>query len=388
MDELAARVAREAVVLEGRSVGVAAVDRRPGRTREVAAHASAAFDRSGDGAGNAPTRADDAPGFVGAEAEDLGRSAVLGDAGAGCGQRQVGILRGAGAIMDPILQMVRVRAAELATEVVVAHAVLGAAGFEAERMRPRVEPEIVAAEFEGGEFGAEQAGDLAAVAAAGEEVDALVGAPLHAVRHPLDVDQLHPRAEAREDLFAVIGDAMAGAVLEAPDVGRRDDVEAAVSPDESGRPGQVVGEDAAGLVIAVAVLVFQHRHAAEVRDLVAAFGVVDHLADEHPAAFVEADRDRVADLRFVRGQLELEAGLHLPGRNGRGGLDGGVAGELFRGIDRRRALGFPVGLLVGRRALDAVGREGGQAGQGQQGDAKGRAHGLFLGAPWRERRPT
>ena len=88
-------------------------------------------------------------------------------------------------------------------------------------------------------------------------MDALVGSPLHAVGHPLDIDEFHARAETREHLLAVIRDALARAVFEAPDVGRRDDVESAIGPDESGRPGEVVGEDAAGLVVAIAIFVFE-----------------------------------------------------------------------------------------------------------------------------------
>ena len=104
-------------------------------------------------------------------------------------------------------------------------------------MRLRVEPEVIAAEFEGGEFRTKQAGDLAAVASAGEEMDALVGSPLHAIGHSLDVDEFHPRAETREHLHAVVSDAFAGTVFKAPDVGRRDDVESAVGPNQSSWPG-------------------------------------------------------------------------------------------------------------------------------------------------------
>ena len=62
------------------------------------------------------------------------------------------------------------RGEHLAAVVVEAHPVLGAAGLETELMGLRVEPEVVAAEFEGGQLGAEQAGNLAAVAAAGVAV--------------------------------------------------------------------------------------------------------------------------------------------------------------------------------------------------------------------------
>ena len=79
VDELTARVAREAVVLEGRPIGIAAIDRGSRRTSEVTADPAAAFDGSRDRAGDTPSRADDAPGFIGTDAEDFGGAAVLGD---------------------------------------------------------------------------------------------------------------------------------------------------------------------------------------------------------------------------------------------------------------------------------------------------------------------
>ena len=279
--------------------------------------------------------------------------------------------------MDPVLQVVRVGAAEFPAEVIVAHPVLGTAGFESESMGQRVEPEIIATEFERGELGAQQAGDLAAVTAAGEEMDALVGSPLQAVGHPLDVDDLQSRAEAREDLLSMVGHAFARAVFEAPEIRRRQDVETAVGPEQPRGPGQVVGEDAARLVIPVAVLVLEDRDAAEVRDLVAAFRVVDHLADEHPAAFVEADRDRIADLRFVGRQLEFETRFHFPG-SGRGSrFDGRIARQLLGGVYFRRAFGSTVGFFISRRGLDAVGCAEQRAKQDrQQGEyATGGTHG-------------
>ena len=224
MDELAAGVAREAVVLEGRTIGVAAIDCRARRPGEVTAHATATFHGTRDGSRDAPAGAHDTPRFIGTDAKDFGRAAVFGDAGSRGGQGKERVLGEAGTIVDPVLEVVGIRAGELTPEVVEAHPVLSATGFQAKRMRLRVEPEVIAAEFEGGEFRTKQAGDLAAVTAACEEMDALVGPPLHAIGHPLDVDEFHPRTETREHLLAVIGDALAGAVFEAPDVGRRDDV--------------------------------------------------------------------------------------------------------------------------------------------------------------------
>jgi hypothetical protein len=52
--------------------------------------------------------------------------------------------------------------------------------------------------------------------------------------------------------------------------------------------------------------------------------VVDHLADKHAAALVEADRDGIAHLRLVRGEAaSLKPFFTLPGGDGVFGLHGG-----------------------------------------------------------------
>ena len=106
MDELAARVAREAVVLESRPIGIAAIDRGTRRTGEVTAHATAAFHCSRDRTRHAPTRAHDTPRFIGADAKDFGRAAVFGDADPRGGQGKERIPGEAGAIVDPVLEVV------------------------------------------------------------------------------------------------------------------------------------------------------------------------------------------------------------------------------------------------------------------------------------------
>ena len=56
-------------------------------------------------------------------------------------------------IINPCLQMVRVRAAKFATVVVEAHPVLSAATFETEFVRVGIKPEIASAQFLGWQVG-------------------------------------------------------------------------------------------------------------------------------------------------------------------------------------------------------------------------------------------
>ena len=106
VDELSAGVAREAVVLEGRTVGIAAIDRRARRPGEVTAHATATFHSTRDGSRDAPAGAHDTPRFIGTDAKDFGRAAVFGDAGSRGGQGKERILGETGAIVDPVLEVV------------------------------------------------------------------------------------------------------------------------------------------------------------------------------------------------------------------------------------------------------------------------------------------
>ena len=239
MDELSSGISGEGVVHEVLSECVSAIDGGAGGAGEVSADASAAFDHAFDYSCDAPAGADDAPWFVGADAEDLCGTAVCGDA----------VSRGLHAfgeesiVGDPVLEVVGVGAGELSTEVVEGHPVLSAAAFESEFVGEGVEPEIAAGDFFGGLLGAFWRGDNSAVAAAGEEMDSVILSPLEAVEHALDVEEFETGAEAREDNRAMLGMAVLVAVFKPPDIGGCGDVEPVVGPDEAGWPREVVRED-------------------------------------------------------------------------------------------------------------------------------------------------
>ncbi len=107
---------------------------------------------------------------------------------------------------------------------------------------------------------------------------------------PCTFSNFSPLPKPGEYDLAHVRLSVAVGVLEKIDIRRGDDVDAAVRADDAGGPRQIVGEDGARLVVAVAVLVLEHRDAAEVRRHIAHLRVVDHLDDEHAAALVEATR--------------------------------------------------------------------------------------------------
>ena len=357
VDQLAAGVAGKRVVHEIVAIGVAAKDRRTRGAGEIAADAAAALDDSLDHAANAPPGADDPPGLVGTDPVDLGGAAIRRDALPRRRQGQEGILPRIAVSVDPILQVVGIRAGKLPAVVVKAHAILRAAAFEAEFVGARIKPEIAGAEFDFGQFRAFQILDFAPVATAGLDVDAIVLTPLGAVHQRLHIEPFQAGAETGEYLFTNFRATVAIAVLEPPDVGRRADKDAAVRPDHAGRPRDVVGKDGAGLVDAVAVLVLEHRDPAEVRLDVPHLGIVDHFAHEHPAVFVEGNCDGIAHLGLVGGEFQLEAGLDLPRRNRVFRLDRRVVRQLLRGIEGHGGFRLAVGLPVGVAKLNVVGGE-------------------------------
>ncbi len=79
VDEIAAAVGNESIIQVFLGVGVAAVDGESGGAGEVATGASAAFDDAFDRAADTPLGADDAPGFVRADAVHRGGRAVIGN---------------------------------------------------------------------------------------------------------------------------------------------------------------------------------------------------------------------------------------------------------------------------------------------------------------------
>ena len=161
-------------------------------------------------------------------------------------------------------------------------------------------------------------------------MDLVVRTPLQRVRQALHVQRFRLGLEPGEDDLALLRAAVAVVILEANEVRRGEDEEAAVGPDERGRPGEIVGEDRGLVVDAVAIGVLEHAHAAEVRRHLALLGVVAHLEHEHAAVFIEANGDRARDERLAGGQLDVKAGAHLEGRRRVFCLHGGKAWQLFR----------------------------------------------------------
>ena len=154
MHELSPRIPRERIIYKICPVGIATINCRARGAREIAAHSSATFHHAFDDSSDAPASANDAPGFVGTQAENFGRPAIGRDT---LMRGRHGVERiplGKFFVIDPRLEMVRVRAAKFAAVVVEAHPVLGAAAFEAEFVRVGIKPEIASAQFLGWQVGA------------------------------------------------------------------------------------------------------------------------------------------------------------------------------------------------------------------------------------------
>ena len=82
--------------------------------------------------------------------------------------------------------------------------------------------------------------------------------------------------------------------------------------------------------------------------------VVIHFAHKHASALIEADGDRIAHLRLMRGEPQLEALLHLPGADGVLWLDSGIAWQILRRIYCHGVLCFTIGFGVGRLRFDPI----------------------------------
>ena len=137
--------------------------------------------------------------------------------------------------------------------------------------------------------------DLAAAVAVGA-VDPAVEAELEAV----DPVLLVPLAEAREEDLAVVGLAVAVAVLGVEDVGRAGDEHAVAPGHDAGRERQAVEEVGRLVVPAVAVGVFEDPDDAPRLPLaVDAERVVAHLDDPELAVGAPVEGDRVLDQRLA-----------------------------------------------------------------------------------------
>src|SRR5882762_2389184 len=98
--------------------------------------------------------------------------------------------------------------------------------------------------------------------AAGRSMNAIVQAPDERIEHPLDIDSFHAFSKTDKDGFTDICFAVAIGVFQIKNVGRGSNENAAVITENRRRPGQVISEDGAFLIDAVAVGVFQHADTA------------------------------------------------------------------------------------------------------------------------------
>ena len=328
VNEVSSGIADERVADELRGEGVAPVDRPPRRTGEIAGRAAASFHHARHLAGDAPMGADDAPRLLGAEPEDFGSGPVDGDVHQRGHRLEKGVPPRVAFLKDVGHEMPAVARGEAASGVVEAHAVLAAAGGGLHHQGLWIEDEVPAAKVDLVGERARRRRDPASVRA-GRSMDAIVEAPEKTVGQGLHVQAGHARAEAGEDHLALIGPAIAVRVAEPEDVGRGRDEDAAARTDDGRGPREAFGVDGGFVEPSVAVGVLEQADASQL--FVAAFGVVPHLDDEHPAVLVEGGGDRIAHEGFGRDEFQLEAGLHLEGAQRVGGLDGGKTGKVVGG---------------------------------------------------------
>src|SRR5207248_280193 len=114
-------------------------------------------------------------------------------------------------------------------------------------------------------------------------------------------------------------------------VRRGSDEDAAMVAEDCGWPGQVVREDGAFVENSIAIGIFEYSDASQMRDLLAAFGVIDHFHDEHASALVEGEGNRADDVWLASDQLDVEAFLDLERFEGLFRLDRGNARQVIGG---------------------------------------------------------
>ncbi len=345
MDEIGSAIGDEDIAGDIGRVGIAAMDGGAGGAGEVAGGSATAFDGALDEAGDAPTGAQDAPGFIGGTTEDGGGGAIGGDAHPGGGEGIEGIVGEVGIVIDDLLEVIGIGADEAATGGVKGHAVLTAAGGGFETEGSGIEGEIATAQGDGGgrgildavtfEPGAGEGGIDALHATggeAGDAVDALVEAPMERIEHRLDIEFGGIQggavgAEPGKDPFLHIGAAIAVGVLQVPDVGSGPDEDAAVPAGDGGGPGQTGGEEGGGIDATVEIVIGEFADRAEA--FVAALGVIAHLDDPGGAGFVEGEGDGIGDQGFGGDELGGEAGTDVEGLESEMGRGGGDAGKLI-----------------------------------------------------------
>ena len=218
-------------------------------------------------------------------------------------------------------------------------AVLGLAALGLELARVGLEPEVAALDVH--RLARLERADRAAAVAVGP-VDPAVEAELEAVEPVL----LVALGEPGEEDLAMVGLAVAVAILGVEDVGRRGDEHAVPPGHEAGGKRQAVEERRRLVVAAVAVRVLEEPdHAAGLALAVDAQGIVAHLDDPELAVGAPVQRDRVLDQGLAGGQLDLE-----PRRD---------ADRVERGLGRFRLPRHVLQQVVERAAIDVVGKLGG-----------------------------
>src|ERR1043165_113072 len=174
--------------------------------------------------------------------------------------------------------------------------------------------------------------------AAGRAVDAVVQAPDEGVQHPLHIDTFDTLRETGKDHFANVRLAVAVGILQVKDVRRRADEDAAIVAENRGWPGQVVRKNGAFVEDTVSIGVLEEPDAAQMRNLLAALRIVNHLDHEHPALFVKRKSHGTDHVGLARRHFDMEPLLDLE-RFGRVlGLNSRETRQIVRG---HRRLGRP-----------------------------------------------
>ena len=328
MDDVATDIAHERLADVLRAKRIAAIDCRAGGSGEVTGRTSAALDGTDHGSGHTQSRADDSPRLDRTDAKHLGLRTIGGDTDPRSGAREIRVPRGVTIFVHCQLDVVAVRAMELAAPVVEAHAMLGAAGFRPQVEQLGVERKIASVQNDSGCVLDVRPLDRSAHRPGGT-VNAVVESPVEAVDQPLHVRA----AEPGEHGFADIGLAVAIGILEIVNIGSRADEDAAVVAAKRRGPGELFGEQAGAVVLAVGVGVFEPADRAEM--LGPLFGVIDHFGDVQPAVFIPRDGDGAVDERFRGDLFEMKAWMDPERFEGGGGFVRGDAGQFGREIGER-----------------------------------------------------
>ena len=332
MDEVAPHVADEGVAAVLGGVGGPPIDRHAGGGGE-----EAGGDQLGRreplgirGIGRTLAGPDDPPGLGRADPVDRRGGPFGRDVGEHRRGRERRVpLQVAGGEED-LADMVAVVAGEAVSPVVEAVAELTAARGRLEARAVGLEAEVAATDRDGLVVRPRRVADVAAVAPR-DAVNPAVEAPLEAVHERLDV--LGP--EAGEDDLLLVGHPVAVGVAGVQDVRGHRDEDPSVVGQHARRPRQVVDEDRAPLVDAVAVAVFEPADVAGGRVL--GVRISAHLGRVDPAVGVVDDAHRVGHDRLRGHRLEAEPLVQAER------LQGGIR---FEGLDPGQFLGQVVFLAA------------------------------------------